>query len=194
MVEDEALKAWFHREVFVHDGALTRFLRRNWRNESDVADLRQEIYAKVYHAAREGLPLQAKAFLFAAARNHLINQVRHAKVVSIEHVGDLGALAVVTDELTPDRNVTAREELRRLQAGLNQLPPRCREIVMLRKIEGMSIGEIAAQLGLAVSTVDNQLAFGMRALVDFMMGGTGKIQRTNTSAGKRPLDLSRLDR
>lgn len=177
MIDDATLRRWFFREVFPLEPALTRYIRRNWRNESDIADLRQEIYVRVYAAARERLPLQTKPFLFATARNHLINQARRGQVVSIEHVADLASLPVLVDAVTPDRILTAREELRRVQAGLDRLPPRCREVLVLRKIEGLSTKEVAARLNVGVDTVEQQMVHGMRALVDFMTGGSGKIRR-----------------
>jgi RNA polymerase sigma factor (sigma-70 family) len=138
MIDDATLRAWFFREVFPLEPALTRCIRRNWRNESEVADLRQEICARIYSAARERLPLQTKPFLFTIARNHLINQAKRAQVVSIDHVAGLESSPVLVDAVTPDRHVTAREELRRGQAGLDRLPPRWREVIVLRKIEGLS--------------------------------------------------------
>jgi RNA polymerase sigma-70 factor (ECF subfamily) len=191
MIDDATLKAWFFREVFPLEAALTRYIRRNWRNESDVADLRQEIYARLYSAARERLPLQTKPFLFTIARNHLINLARRAQVVSIEHVADLESSFVVVDAVTPDRHLTARDELRRVQAGLDLLPPRCREVVVLRKIEGLSTKEVAARLNIGVDAVEQQMVHGMRALVDFMMGGPGKIRRP-PARKRRPVEELQL--
>ena len=177
MIDDTTLKAWFFREVFPLEAALTRYLRRNWRNEADVADLRQEIYAKVYNAARERLPLQAKAFVFTTARNHLINTAKRAQIVSFEHIADLETSHVAADLMTPDRHLSARDELRRVREGLERLPPRCRQVVTLRKIEGLSTKEVAAQLNVGIDTVEQQMVHGMRALIDFMMGGSGRIRR-----------------
>ena len=177
MVNDETLKAWFFREIFPLEGALTRFLRRNWRNESDIADLRQEVYARVYSAARGGLPLQPKPFLFTTARNHLINTAKRAQIVSIEVVADLESSIVAVDAVTPERYATARDELRQVQAGLDQLPPRCRQVMILRRIDGLSTREVAERLNIAAATVEQQMVHGMRALVDFMLGGSGKIRR-----------------
>lgn len=177
MVDDDTLRAWFFREVFPLEAALTRFIRRNWRHGSEIADLRQEVYVRVYSAAREQLPLQAKPFLFAAARNHLINCAKRAQVVSIEYVADLEASAVAIDAATPDRHVAARDELRRVSAGLDRLPTRCRDVVVLRKIEGLSTREAAARLGVGIDTIEQQMVHGMRALVDFMLGGSGRVRR-----------------
>ncbi|MND53435.1 RNA polymerase sigma factor [uncultured Brevundimonas sp.] len=177
MVDDEALKAWFFREVFPLEPALTRFIRRNWRNESDAADLRQDIYAKVYTAARSQLPLNARAFLFATARNHLINTAKRAKIVSFDLVADLESAFPEAASADLDRQLTAREELRRVQAGLERLPPRCRQVMTLRRIEGLSTKEVADHLNISASTVEQQLAHGLKALADYMLGGQGKIRR-----------------
>jgi hypothetical protein len=52
----EQAKAWFLDEVLPLEAALTRFLQRNWRNESDIDDFRQEIYAQIFQAAETKIP------------------------------------------------------------------------------------------------------------------------------------------
>lgn len=182
MADDAELKAWFFREVFPLEPALTRFIRRNWRREDEVCDLRQEIYAKVYASARQCVPRQAAPFVFATARNHLINRARRAQIVMIDHVADLEAIRLPVDWLSPDRQLLAREELRRVEAGLERLPPRCREVVRLRKVDGLSTRETAERLGITIKTVESQLVLGMRALADFMAGGSGRVRRQQRRA------------
>ncbi len=65
-----------------------------------------------------------------------------------------------------------------VQAGIDNLPDRCGEVVRLRKVQGFSTREVADQLGVGKDTVEKQMTLGMRALVDFMLGGSGKIVRT----------------
>lgn len=185
MVEDDALKEWFVREILPLEAALTRFLRKNWRNKDDVPDFRQEIYARVYDSAREGLPLQASRFLLTVARNHLINSSKRANVVSFELVADLESMVVAWDSMTPERYLAARQELRLLEAGLGILPKRCREVIRLRKIEGLSQREAAQRLKIAEATIEHQTILGMRALVDFMLGGSGKIKRRSALQKKK---------
>jgi RNA polymerase sigma factor (sigma-70 family) len=97
--------------------------------------------------------------------------------VSIDLVADLEALNTPFDEPGAHRQLEAREELRRVQAGLDLLPPRCREVVVARRIEGLSQRETAQRLGIGEDTVERQMLNGMRALVDFMLGGSGKLKR-----------------
>ncbi|HVT25202.1 MAG TPA: RNA polymerase sigma factor [Rhizomicrobium sp.] len=160
------LKLWFAQEVLPLEAALMQFLQHNWRNQSDIADLRQEVYVRVCEAAREAQPDNTKAFVFRTARNILINRVRREHVVPIEAVADVDALNLAADEPSPDRTVIARDELRRLQSALDRLPERCREAVILGRIEGLSGREIAERMGITESTVSIHLANGVRALVD----------------------------
>jgi RNA polymerase sigma factor (sigma-70 family) len=177
MVDDDGLKEWFCREVLPLERSLTHFIRRNWRAIDDVTDIRQDIYQQALSAAHRGLPLHTRAYVFAIARNHLINRAKRAKIVSFDLVADLEGVGIEADLSETDRGLEARDELRRAMEGIEALPPRCREVVRLRKVEGYSTREVADQLGVGVDTVEKQMTIGMRALVDFMLGGSGKIQR-----------------
>jgi len=164
------VNAWFGREVLPLEAALMEFLQHNWRNQSDVYDFRQEVYVRVYEAALMRIPERPKQFVFAIARNFLIDQVRRAHIVPIETATDLEALEIAVDQPGADRVVMARDELRRLQAALDRLPPRCREAVVLGRIEGLSGREIAARMNIAEGTVSEYLSNGICALVDILYG------------------------
>jgi len=162
--------AWFAREVLPLEAAIMQFLRRNWRNGSEVSDLLQEIYANVYEAALKQIPESAKPFVFMTARNLLISLVRREQIVSIEAVSDLEALMISAEEPGPDRTVIARDELRRLQEALDLLPRRSREAFMLRHIDGLSRHDIAVRMGVAEHTVKWHLSEGLRVLADALYG------------------------
>ena len=166
---------WIVREVLPLEATLTHFLRRNWRKKDEIPDLRQEVYARVYEAALTEIPAKVKPFVFATARNLLINQMRRDRVISIEAVADLDTVETGMLEIPQDRTLIAREELRQLQNALGKLPKRCREAVLLRKIEGLSLREIATRMGIADNTVRCQLVDGMRALAETLYAGGEKI-------------------
>ena len=105
--------AWFAREVLPLEGLLLKFLRRGWRNESDIKDLCQDVYMEVYEAAKNELPVSAKAFIFAVARNVLVDRIRREQIVSIEAVADFETLGLAAEEPGPDRTAIARQELRK---------------------------------------------------------------------------------
>ena len=167
-----AIDDWFVREVLVHEQALMRFLRRNWRDHDEVPDLRQEVYARVYEAATRRMPDSPKSFLFATARHLLVDRVRHQRIVPITAVGDIEQLHVLKDELEPARWLGGREALARLARALDRLPDRCREVVWLRRIEDLPQKEIARRLGISEKTVEKHIAKGSRMLADYFHGGS----------------------
>lgn len=189
MPERDALKAWFLREVLPLEPALMRYIRRNWRVEADVVDLRQEIYVRVYEAACQRLPLNPKPFLFATARNHLIDRARRASIVSFDLVADLGNDAAFEDTVTPHRVASARDELRRVQAGLDTLPKRCRQVIELRKIQGLSQKETADRLGVGLKAVEQHTTRGMRTLVDFVLGGVAPGRKPAQDAADQEAEV-----
>jgi len=132
---------------------------------------------RVYEAALKQIPEFAKPFVLTTARNLLVDRVRQERVIPIEMVTDLEALGVASDQAGPDRVVLARDALRRLQAALDQLPPRCRQAVILRKVEGLSRREIAARMDIAEFTVNRHLTEGMRALADILYSDHADFRR-----------------
>jgi len=76
----------------------------------------------------------------------------------------LEELNLAIDDPSPDRIVIARQELRRLQFALDKLSERHRNAIVLRKINGLSLREIAQRTGVTEKTVEWHLTEGMRAL------------------------------
>lgn len=166
----EDLHAWFMCEVLPLEAALTQFLRNNWRNRTDVADLLQDVYVQVYQAAEKERPRLTKPFVFMTARNLLIDRVRHDKVIPLEAVENLEALEVAADIPGPEAQLLSRDELRRVQAALDELPDRAREAFVLCHVEGLSQREIAARMKVTEKTVSWHLREGVEALADILYG------------------------
>ena len=176
MTED-GINGWFVREVLPLEAALMQFLRRSWPNKSDIDDLAQEVYARVYEAAREKIPQPVKPFVFTIARNLLIDRVRHEQVIPIEAAADLEALEIAVDTPAPDRTLMARDELRRVQAALDRLPAREREAIVLGRVDGLSRREIALRMGIAESAVAQYLSRGIRGLVNTLCNEPPTVRR-----------------
>lgn len=56
----------------------------------------------------------------------------------------------------------------KLYNSVRQLPPKCREVFMLSKVNGLTYSEIAEQLGISVKTVENQMGKALRTLRNLM--------------------------
>ena len=177
MQDQTSLEHWFCSEVLPLEPVLMRLITRYWREPGEAADIRQDVYERVLIGAGRARPHQSGPYLFAVARNVLLNRIRRAKIVSIDLIAELDDVAIEADWLTPERHVDARRQLRRVVEGINRLPERCRQVMMLRKMEGLSTREVAARMGVGTDAVEQQTVLGMRALTDFMLGGEGRIRR-----------------
>ncbi|MES2902429.1 MAG: RNA polymerase sigma factor [Pseudomonadota bacterium] len=188
-LQQKLLDTWFVQEIVPLEHLLVGYLRKNTRDPDSVADLRQDIYVKVYEAAEKEIPLLAKPFLFAVARNLLIDRARQSQVASIVALG-LPDSDDYVDELSPERHALARESLGCFARALAALPPRCREVVELRKIAGLSQRAVAQQLGISEGSVEKQIAKGVRCLADAMSLTTpapvdeAETKRQSRSRGK----------
>jgi RNA polymerase sigma factor (sigma-70 family) len=161
---------WFTEKILSQEISLTRYLHRVWPNASEIADLRQDIYVRVYESAKDSLPTSPRAFLFTTARNLLTDHIRRRRVVSFEATSDVAAFDALVDEMSPERHAGASQELQSLALAFDSLSDKCRRIVWLRRIEGLSQRQTAERLGLREVAVESQLARGMRSLARAVFG------------------------
>ena len=161
-----ALNLWFVHEVLIHEAALTRYLLRTWPDRHEIHDLRQEIYVRVYEAASQQRPQCTKAFLFSTARHLLIDRMRRGRIVTIQSVGDFAPFDVLIDELTPERRLTATQELGLLARAFRRLPLRMREVIWLRRVDELPQKAVAARLGISEKTVETHLRRGIQKMAD----------------------------
>lgn len=169
---EEMLEQWFAREILAHEQALMRYLARVWPNRDEISDLRQEIYANILESAMRAIPTAPKAFLFTSARHLMTDKLRRSRIVFIGTRGDLDSLNVMVDDLSPEQRLTALQELGRLAQAFDALPPKCREVTWLRKVEQLPQKEVAARLGIQEKAVEKQVSRGMRLLARALLEGS----------------------
>lgn len=150
---------------------LLGFLTRSVKDRDLAADLTQESYVRVLAAQQAGRSVLApRALLYRAARNLVIDQHRRA------HVRGENADAAwrredetCLDELAgpssfePEAALASQQRLAAMIATIERLPPRCREVFMLYKFDGLSYAEIAEQMKISPRTVEMQLQIAMQA-------------------------------
>lgn len=168
--QDQSIDLWFTAEILPHEAALTRYLTRVWPNRAEVSDLRQDVYVRVYESASRTRPTTPRAFLLTTARNLMIDRLRRERIVPIDFTEDLEALNVYVDEISPERRLSGREELQRLSQAFDALSDKCRSVMWLRRVEGLSQRDTATRLGMHEGAVESQMARGVRALAQAVFG------------------------
>lgn len=156
---------WVALHVLKHEPALRRWLQRTGVPLHEIDDLVQETYCKLSELGAVGHINDPRAYFFATARSLLLQRLRRDRVVNIYAASDQIENHGVDQSPSPEEAVGARNELHKVLEVIAGLPKRYREVVHLRRIEGLSQKETAKRLGVTEKIVENGLARGIKAVL-----------------------------
>jgi RNA polymerase sigma-70 factor (ECF subfamily) len=165
--QDPADARWFEEHLRPHEGMLRAWLRRQFPLDGDIDDILQEAYLRVLEAHRSGVVTSPKALLFATARNLALMNLRHRRVERADSLTEIDAVGILDEQGDVAEAAARAQELEILTQAIQSLPTRCRQILTLRKIYGMSQKEVATELGIAEHTVEAQGTIGLRKIGEF---------------------------
>ncbi|MDP3072582.1 MAG: RNA polymerase sigma factor [Opitutaceae bacterium] len=160
---------WFTEEVQPHEASLRSYIVGSFPTVRDVDDVVQESYLRLWKA-RSAHPIQcARAYLFGIAQRFAVDVIRK-EIRTIAHnvVMDLDTLNVLEETADAAEAASTKEEIALLAEAIHSLPARCREIVIMRKLDQLSHQEIARRLGISVSTVEVQIFRGMEKCTRYL--------------------------
>lgn len=149
---------------------LRRFLRHRGRKGDEADELIQEAFLRLQLYRRERHVREPEAFLVRTVRNLSVDVLRRRTQRGTHVAVESVPLRLIDPHPTPDEALATQQRLQRLRAGLEALPPRTREIVLLQRIEGCSQAQIAARMEITVSAVEKHIAKATLFLSDWMTG------------------------
>ncbi len=155
---------WFVDEVLPHEADLRTWLLGRYPlvGETEIDDIVQEAFSRILKSHASDPIVNPRAFLFVTARNLALNQIRRFRKEQSTESDSPSPLAIADGANTPFESVALDEELKCLVDAIKELPERCQQIMILRKIYGFSQKEVAAKLDLSVRTVEAQIAIGLK--------------------------------
>ena len=139
-----------------HQTELLNFFRGRVMRPQDAADLAQESWSRLMHYRFETVA-SSRGLLFTIARNVLKNHWRWSALRQIEQSTDFAELEVSSEAPGPDRHLQATLDLEALEAAVAALPPKCRTVFLLSRVEGLSNAEVAGRCGVSVKMVEKHL-------------------------------------
>lgn len=177
-------QTWFAQQILAHEARLRTYLRRLLKTPSDVADVIQETYARLLSLPDcELIAIRSPhAFLFTAARNLAFEWGRRERLNFRAFLAETGATSVLDESPSAYEQLGVRQELELLGRAIARLPARCREVLILRKLYGLSQKEISARLGITENTVEKHAANGVRLCADYL--GASLHGEAGASAGE----------
>ncbi len=166
--QDPETARWFAEHLQVHEAMLRGWLHSRFPQIPDFDDIIQEAYARVL-AARAQRPLLApKAFFFATARNLAYDHFRKSAVTLPNVLREFDELSVLDETADIAETVARNQEIELMTQAIQSLPDRCRQVLTLRNVYGLSHREIAAQMGISIRTVETQVTTGIKRCTQFM--------------------------
>ena len=104
-----------------------------------------------------------KSYLFTSTRNKVLEFIRRNKMME-DHSEKVRINELMRYDIEDDAEKYVRIE--KIHSAIDTLPPKCREIFKMSKINGLSYREIANHLNISQKTVENQVIRGLKLLRD----------------------------
>ena len=160
---------WFSTHVQPHEPMLRAWLASRFPGLAEIDDIIQEAFSHILAARARGTEFQSpKAFLFATARNRAVDFIRTRAGHRTESLAEMDAHNVLDEAAGVPEAVARNQELELLSLAIQSLPARCRRVLTLRRLYGLSQKEIAARLGISENTVEHQVTIGVRKCTEFL--------------------------
>jgi len=182
---DDERALWLAANVLPHEAVLRSWLRSHRLIDADVDDILQETYAAIASLERVDHIRETRTYLFSVARRLMVRCLRRKRVISIDAMAEIDLGELQTDEPSLEAQADSSEELRRVFEQIDTLPAKCRRAFLLRKLDGLSQAQIAAEMGIAESTVEKHLGKALRMLIVLCGRALTADSRATAPATKR---------
>jgi len=116
----------------------------------------QELFVRLWEK-RNDIPddISMKAYLYRAARNRTLNQIKHLEIREDFKLFNRNEMA---DAEQNNGNPAEMSELQRMiTQAINKLPTERKKIFLMSREEGLKYKEIAEKLDISIKTVENQM-------------------------------------
>ena len=148
-----------------HQDRVFGFILRMLDARDEAMELTQDVFVKAWQALPGWRPeARFSTWLLQIARNAALDQLRRRRVVQFAPLDD--GMDVADTAPGPEARYASRQRQALLENALQQIAAEHREILLLREVEDLSYGELAAVLGVAEGTVKSRLARARAALLE----------------------------
>lgn len=168
------------------ESSLKRYLRRYFFRREDIDDMAQETFLRAYKYSNHKDIEYPKAYLFQVAKSVAMRELSRKTQQMTDYLDE-------TVEADPEEQHTLEEEVMAEQTlgvfcqAIADLPPQCRRVFLMRKFHAMPHRQIAEELNISVSAVEQHITTGLKrckAQLD-KQGGEERVSVTPIHNGRR---------
>jgi RNA polymerase sigma-70 factor (ECF subfamily) len=145
-------------------------------DRDEATDLAQDIFVRLFETRRQWAPHdEFLPWMFRVARNLAIDFIRRRSVRRPAVSVQLDEAPVVADPRQgPEAHAIGASIRRQLRAALTRVSALSREIIFLRDVQGLSVGETAAVLGVPPGTVKSRSNRARAELAEQLLGAESR--------------------
>lgn len=145
------------RAYTTHYDMLLAFVERRVQSRELAADIVQDIYLRIA-THDSAVPVENPlAFFYRVAGNLIIDRLREQAVRARHDDPDSMAEDVADNAPGSEAQIAGQQRLQLLSQAISELPARCREVFILRKIEHLEFDDIARRMGISRNMVEKHL-------------------------------------
>ncbi|WP_298334051.1 sigma-70 family RNA polymerase sigma factor [Asticcacaulis sp.] len=155
---------WFATNLFPHEGFFMNIAIRLTRNRETAREMLQDAYLYLVRDDNWRKVEFPRAYVKQVLHFRFWSKLQRDRIVPIDLVANFEAIDQVSDEPTAFDLLSAGQRRHIVLQAIEDLPPRCRQVVKLRRLKEMSPPDIAKEMGISVSMVEKHLAKGMNLI------------------------------
>ncbi len=158
---------------------LLRLFSASLRDPVLAEDVIQDLYLKITTVNPDYEIENPTAFLFRMANNIHLNRLRASKSADMRERAWYDTYSLISggetvdDAPSAEMQLSSRQQLGCLLEALKDLPEKTQTIFRLHKLEGVPQTEVAAQLGISISSVEKQLSAALKSLLARLRAESG---------------------
>jgi RNA polymerase sigma-70 factor, ECF subfamily len=146
---------------------LSHFACRLLRDTETSKDVVQNVFVRMYLNRRNiRIESDLKAYLYRAVYNESLNELKKQKAMVAKQQIYANEIETIDDF---DQAVEQTENERKIYLAINKLPPRCKQIFTMSRLDGKRNHEIASALGLSLRTVETQISIALKSLREMLL-------------------------
>lgn len=161
---EEAFAQLFH----AYRDKLFSFIHKLSGSREIAEDILQDVFLKIWIQRKKLVEIDHfNAFLYKAAQNHALNQLRRMSKETLILTKTYAHQN--NDSPSADQQLTYNNIRKRLNEIVTQLPPQQKAVYQLSREQHLKQDQIAEQLNISISTVQNHLTRALKTIREKMV-------------------------
>ena len=151
------------RQLFhLYSKKLTQFAFAIVKSNDAAREIVDEVFIKIWRNKSSITTIQnLTVYLYTAIKNTSLNYLSARARENMVESFDFFSVQL-SDNNSPEKTLINSEMLKKINAAIDQLPPRCKMVFKLVREDGLSYKEVGAILNISPKTVDAQMMIAVK--------------------------------